>query len=183
MADFPFDPKPTLKDNILFLRPLTEQDREALYEVASDPLIWEQHPSSNRHERKIFDTFFDEAMRSGAAFAVVDRKSKDIIGSTRFHPVNESNDAIEIGWSFLARKYWGGEYNGRMKTLMIDYAFKYVHHVLFYIGAQNFRSQKAVEKIGGVRITELKGVLLEKPDRVPVIYEIEKRKWNEASVN
>ena len=56
---------------------------------------------------------------------------------------------IEIGWSFLARPYWGGRYNGEMKRLMLDHAYKFVNRVLFIIGPENIRSRRAVEKIGG----------------------------------
>ncbi len=61
--------------------------------------------------------------------------------------------AVEIGWSFLSRKYWGGVYNKSIKKLLIDYAFESLEDVIFYIGKENIRSQKAVEKIGGIRIT------------------------------
>jgi RimJ/RimL family protein N-acetyltransferase len=62
---------------------------------------------------------------------------------------------MEIGWSFLSRKYWGGTYNKAMKTLMIEHAFQSIHKVVFYIGTENVRSQKAVEKLGGLKIASL----------------------------
>ena len=58
---------------------------------------------------------------------------------------------IEIGWTFLERACWGGTYNGEMKQLMLDHAFRFVNRVVFLVGPQNVRSQRAVEKIGGVR--------------------------------
>ena len=58
---------------------------------------------------------------------------------------------VEIGWTFLARSHWGGLYNGEMKRLMIRHAFRFVESVVFLIGPQNLRSQRAVEKIGAVR--------------------------------
>src|SRR6185436_18535359 len=150
-----FDLQPILKDEILILRPLEEGDFENMYKVASDPLIWEQHPSKDRCRRDVFELFFKDGMASGGAFAVIDKKAGRIIGSTRFHSVKEAENAIEIGWTFLAREYWGGHYNQAMKTLMLDYAFQFVDNVLFYIDEKNLRSQRAVEKIGGRRITQL----------------------------
>ena len=73
-----------------------------------------------------------------------------MIGSSRFHGLNEEKSEIEIGWTFLARSHWGGVYNQEMKQLMLRHGF--VQSVLFFIGPQNLRSQKAVEKIGGVRV-------------------------------
>jgi RimJ/RimL family protein N-acetyltransferase len=174
-----FDLQPTLADDILILRPLKEGDLEDLYNVASDPFIWEQHPSKDRCKRDVFELFFKDAVTSGGAFAVMNKNTGQMIGSTRFNRIKEADNAIEIGWTFLAREYWGGIYNQAMKRLMINYAFQFVDNVLFYIDEKNLRSQKAVEKIGGNRITELGGVTLEKRPNAATIYHITKKAWNE----
>jgi RimJ/RimL family protein N-acetyltransferase len=59
---------------------------------------------------------------------------------------------VEIGWTFLARSHWGGEYNGEMKQLMLRHAFRFVKRAAFLIGPQNIRSQKAIERLGGIRV-------------------------------
>ena len=146
-----FELQPTLIGKLVELRPLLSGDFEALYAVASDPAIWEQHPVRNRYEREIFEGFFHEALDSGGAFAVVDRGTGCIIGSTRYYGYDEARGEIEIGWTFLARAYWGGTYNREMKTLMLRHAFRFVGRVIFLVGPLNFRSQRAMEKIGGVR--------------------------------
>lgn len=169
-----FDLQPTLEDAIVILRPLKEDDLDDLYMVASDPLIWEQHPSKDRCRRDVFELFFKDGMSSGGAFAVIDKKTRQVIGSTRFHSINEVENAIEIGWTFLARGYWGGRHNQAMKKLMIDYAFQFVDNILFYIDENNLRSQKAVEKIGGERITALDGLNLEIRPNASAIYHISK---------
>jgi len=174
-----FDLQPTLEDDVIILRPLKEEHLDGLYKVASDPLIWEQHPSNDRYLRDVFKLFFEEGLASRGAFAVIDKRSGQLIGSTRFHPVKEAEDAIEIGWTFLARDYWGGRYNKAMKRLMMDYAFQFVDNVLFYIAEENLRSQKAVEKISGKRITELNGVTLERRPNASAIYHITKKAWKE----
>ena len=148
----PFDLQPTLKSEMLELRPLLPEDFEALYAVASDPLIWEQHPNSDRYKPDVFRKFFDEALQSGGALIAIDRQTDRVIGSSRFHCYDLERSEIEIGWTFLARSHWGGAYNGEMKRLMLSHAFKFVDNVIFSIGATNLRSQRAVEKIGGVRI-------------------------------
>ena len=148
----PFDLQPTLKSEMLELRPLLPDDFEALYAVASDPLIWEQHPNSDRYKPDVFRRFFDEALESGGALIAIDRKIDRVIGSSRFHGYDLERSEIEIGWTFLARSHWGGAYNGEMKRLMLSHAFKFVDNVIFSVGANNLRSQRAVEKIGGVRI-------------------------------
>lgn len=175
------DLQPTLEDDLIVLRPLTEGDFENLYSVASDPLIWEQHPDKDRCERNVFEQFFKDAMASAGAFAVVDKRTGQIIGSTRFHAVKESGNAIEIGWTFLSREFWGGSYNRSMKQLMMEWAFRFVDHVLFYIDANNIRSQKAVEKLGGERITSLEGTALELRPNASVIYAITKKNGTKIS--
>jgi RimJ/RimL family protein N-acetyltransferase len=148
----PFELQPILKSEILELRPLRADDFERLYEVASDPLIWEQHPDSDRYKLEVFRKFFDEALQSGGALVVIDRKDNRVIGSSRFHGYDLVRCEIEIGWTFLARSHWGGAHNGELKRLMLAHAFKFVDNVIFFVGATNLRSQRAVEKIGGTRI-------------------------------
>jgi RimJ/RimL family protein N-acetyltransferase len=146
-----FDRQPTLKSELLELRPLRDDDFHDLYAVASDPLIWEQHPFSDRYKEDVFRAFFREAMESGGALIALDSKDGRAIGSSRFHGYDEANSEIEIGWTFLARSYWGGVYNREMKQLMLRHAFRFVNSVIFIVGATNWRSQRAMEKIGGVR--------------------------------
>jgi RimJ/RimL family protein N-acetyltransferase len=147
----PFDLQPVLKGELVELRPLRPDDFDALFAVGSDPLIWEQHPASDRYREDVFRAFFREALESGGALVALDAKDGRVIGSSRFHGYDADSSEIEIGWTFLARSHWGGAYNGEMKRLMLRHAFQFVDRVLFLIGPHNYRSQRAVEKIGGVR--------------------------------
>lgn len=147
-----FELQPTLKSEIIEVRPLRADDWEELYAVASDPLIWEQHPNSDRYKAEVFRKFFDEALESGGAFVVLDCRTGRVIGSSRFNCYDLARSEIEIGWTFLARSHWGGTYNGELKRLMLEHAFKFVDNVIFFIGSTNIRSQRALEKIGGVHI-------------------------------
>jgi RimJ/RimL family protein N-acetyltransferase len=147
-----FDLQPTLKGELLELRPLRPDDFHALYAAASDPLIWEQHPIKDRYKEEVFKVFFREALESGGALIAIDSKAGRVIGSSRFHGHDEEKSAIEIGWTFLVRSHWGGIFNREMKQLMLRHAFRFVDSVIFLVGPQNLRSQRAVEKIGGVRV-------------------------------
>jgi N-acetyltransferase len=147
----PFDRQPVLPGALVHLRPLSLSDFDALFAVASDPAIWEQHPDRYRYEEPRFRVFFNDAIDSGGALIASDRATGRIIGSSRFHGYDEARREVEIGWSFLARSHWGGRYNGEMKRLMLQHAFTFVDRVIFLIGTQNLRSQRAVERIGAVR--------------------------------
>jgi len=144
--------QPVLKGELLELRPLRAADFASLYAVASDPLIWELHPARDRYKDEVFREFFREAMESGGALIAMDLKDGAVIGSSRFYGFNPEQSEIEIGWTFLARSHWGGNYNREMKRLMLRHAFRFVENVVFLVGPGNLRSQRAVEKIGGVRI-------------------------------
>jgi RimJ/RimL family protein N-acetyltransferase len=148
----PFDRQPVLKGELLTLRPLRLEDFPDLFAVASDPLIWEQHPVKDRYKEEVFQEFFREALESGGALIAIDAKDGRVIGSSRFHGYDKKRSEVEIGWTFLARSHWGGVYNGEMKRLMLGHAFQFVERVVFLIGPNNLRSQRAVEKIGGVRV-------------------------------
>jgi N-acetyltransferase len=169
-----FDLQPNLKGEFIELRPLRGDDWDELFAVASDPLIWEQHPESDRYKEDVFTIFFEDALRSGGAFVVVDTKTQQIIGSTRFHGYDPEKSEIEIGWTFLARKYWGGRYNREMKQLMLAHAFKFVENVVFFVGENNIRSQKATEKIGAVKSETAKKIYGNRPASLNVRYLIKK---------
>jgi N-acetyltransferase len=157
----PFELQPVLTGDLVELRPLREEDFPALFAVASDPLIWEQHPEPDRCTEPVFRRFFRGAMESGGAFLVLDRTDGRVIGSSRYAGYVEEQrregvagdreaSEIEIGWTFLARSHWGGAHNREMKRLMLDHALRFVNRVIFRVGPHNLRSQRAMEKIGGV---------------------------------
>jgi RimJ/RimL family protein N-acetyltransferase len=138
--------QPTLIGELLLLRPLQENDFEALYSVASDPLIWQQLPQSNRYQRDVYRKVFEEGLASGGALIVLDRKTNQVIGSSRYYELQESS--VAIGYTFLARSHWGHTFNREMKKLMVNHALSFVEAVNFHIAEMNVRSQKAVEKLG-----------------------------------
>ena len=176
MTRHEFDLQPNLKGDLVELRPLAREDWDDLFAVASDPLIWEQHPESDRYKEEIFKVFFREALECRGAFVIVDTTSQQIIGSTRFYGYDPEKSEIEIGWTFLARKYWGGRYNRELKQLMLNHAFKFVESVVLLVGENNIRSQKATEKVGGIRDGLVKKVNGNRPPSLSIRYVIKKPK-------
>lgn len=149
-CDQHFELQPTLTGTTLTLRPLVAEDFDALYAVASDPLIWEVHPEPARYQKAVFERgFFASALASGSAFVVSENATGRIIGSTRFYEWNPTTREVAIGYTFLARSHWGGAANREMKRLMLDHAFRWAKVAWFHVGATNWRSRRAMEKIGG----------------------------------
>ncbi len=148
------DLQPTLKGKLLTLEPLLPQDYEALFQAASDPQIWKQHPNWDRYKPEEFQKYFDLAIASKGAFKIIDNQTQQVIGSTRYYDFNPSNQSVCIGYTFLACKYWGGTYNREKKDLLLKHAFRFVKRVILEVGSQNVRSQKAVLKIGGIHVRD-----------------------------
>jgi RimJ/RimL family protein N-acetyltransferase len=142
------DLQPILTGELVQLRPIRAEDWLEMHDAGSDPLIWAGHPITDRWQEPLFRTFFDDAVASGSAFAILDRASGRIVGSSRYHGYDPEKREIEIGWTFLTRDCWGRGHNGEAKRLMLDHAFRYVDTVIFVIGETNLRSRRAVEKLG-----------------------------------
>jgi RimJ/RimL family protein N-acetyltransferase len=169
----PFDLQPTLEGPLVTLRPLSPADHDQLFAVAADPLIWAQHPDKTRCEPPGFQAFFEQALDSGGALLAMETASGRVIGSSRFHGYDKAADEVEVGWTFLARSHWGGPYNGEMKRLMLEHAFRYVGRVVFLIDPANHRSQRAIEKIGAVRA----GVRADASGRASLVFQIGVGEW------
>jgi RimJ/RimL family protein N-acetyltransferase len=166
-----------LESEIIKFFPLTEFDFERLYEVAFDPLIWEQHPSNDRYKREVFESYFNGASSSHTAFIIIDKLTNKIIGSTRYYDFKPEKKSIAIGYTFLAREYWGGLYNRSTKKVLLDFAFQFVDKVYFHIGPTNIRSQKATIKIGATKVGEF-DLDFNGQKLMHFEYLIEKKDWN-----
>jgi RimJ/RimL family protein N-acetyltransferase len=161
-----FDPQPTLAGELLLVRPLQADDFGALYRVASDQLLWEQHPDE-RWRENVFRAYFDEQLASGGGLSIVERATGDLIGSTRYHDYDTDRSEVEIGWTFLARRCWGGAYNAELKRLMLDHAFRSFERVVFLVDDHNLRSRRAIEKLGATEKGTRRGMVLYELNRRP----------------
>jgi len=171
----PFDLQPVhLQNEFIQLIPLQETDFEELYAVASDPLVWEQHPNKLRYQRDVFQNYFEGAMLSKGAFLIRDKQNGEVVGSSRFYDYDEKNNSVLIGYTFIGRKFWGSGHNKALKKLMLEYAFQFVDKVYFHIGAYNIRSQKAIEKIGAVKVDEFEVEYYGEDSKLNFVYLITK---------
>ena len=145
------DFQPTLTGETVVIRPIRPDDWQELFAAAADPEIWKLHPARVRYTEPVFREFFDNAITSKMAFVFVERASGRLIGSSRYFGYDAQQSEVEIGWTFIIRDHWGGQTNREVKRLMLDHAFTFVDTVIFWVGEANWRSQRAVEKIGGVK--------------------------------
>ena len=172
-----FSTRPVLENDTVILLPIGEGDFEDLYAVASDPKIWEQHPNRDRWKRVVFQNFFEGAIQSRGAFKVIDKSTGKIAGSTRMYDYNEGDNSILVGYTFYATQYWGKGINHAVKALMLDYLFKYVTAVYFHIGANNIRSQVAIERLGAKKTGEMEVAYFGELPKLNFVYGITKEEW------
>ncbi len=177
-----FDLQPSIHDGLIRVEPLRAEDFEALYAVASDPLIWEQHPAKNRFEREVFAGYFESGIASGGALRVMDDANGELLGSSRYYDLDEAQRKVSVGYTFLARKCWARGFNRALKKLMLEHAFKFVDRVIFQVGRDNWRSRKAMEKLGGVYIgEETVAYVPGEPASPNVVFKIDAADWMGAA--
>ncbi|PKF73835.1 GNAT family N-acetyltransferase [Chryseobacterium sp. PMSZPI] len=172
-----FSVQPVLENDEFQLIPLQQGDFESLYEVASDPKVWEQHPNKDRYKKEVFESFFQGAMESKGAFKIIEKATGDVLGSSRYYNYDEKDNHIFIGYTFYGTKSWGKGINPKVKKLMLDYIFQFVDKVHFHIGKENYRSQIALERLGGKKIAEEEVAYFAEPTRTNFVYEIKKEDW------
>lgn len=169
--------QPSLLGQLVKIVPLDISNYEELYKVAADPLIWVQHPNKNRYKKNVFKLFFKGALESQSAFIIYDVYSAEIIGSTRYYDINLNNSSIAIGYTFLARSHWGKGHNSEVKKLLLNYVFSFVNNVVFHIGVNNIRSQKAIEKLGAEKVGEQEMSYHGEDIQLNYVYQIKKHNW------
>ena len=140
----------TLEDERILIRPLSIEDFDELYKCAADKMIWQGHPAKNRYKKAEFTAWFEDAIACQSTVIFEDKQTNELMGASRYYVEENSTQDISIGYTFLARKYWGGATNAAIKKLMLHHAFKYFDQVWFHIAPSNIRSQRAIEKVGAV---------------------------------
>ena len=166
-----------LQNNVVVLKPLQRQHFDSLFLVASDKLLWEQHPNPERYKLDHFTTFFEGALASDNAFLIFEKSTNEIIGCTRFYDYNEADKSVFIGYTFIARKFWGKGLNQQVKKVMIAHAFKNIDKILFHIGSENTRSQIAISRTGAIKIAEQLVEYFGEPPKLNFVYEISKNTY------
>lgn len=147
-----------LETNAFSLEQTTSSDFNLLFGVASNPVVWEQHPEKDRWKHAVFSAFFEAALGNDlGCFTIRDKAEGAVIGSTRFYSHDVSGETVRLGYTFLCPRYWGSGANEKIKEVLLEHAFTMVRRVYFDIGKENFRSRKAVEKLGATECASYDG--------------------------
>lgn len=171
--------QPTLTNSLVTASPLQQTDFESLFQAASDPLIWEQHPNKNRWQPEAFKNYFEGAIKSGGAFLVTDTQTNEVIGSSRYSDYDAATSTVSVGYTFFIRSHWGSRHNHALKQLMLQHIFQHVGAVKFFIGAVNKRSQISLERFGAIKTGEEQTAYYGEPAKLDYVYAITKEQWKQ----
>lgn len=148
----------TLEGLHVRLEPLSAAHVDGLLAAGEDPEIWRYLPIGGFARRADAEAFVAVAERGRSSgtelpFAIVRREDGRIVGSTRYLDVRPRDRALEIGWTWLSREVWRTPVNTECKLLLLRHAFEDLgaHRVQLKTDLRNLRSQRAIERIGGVR--------------------------------
>ena len=169
--------QPQLENDLVILEPLNQNDFENLYSAAADPKVWEQHPNKNRYKREVFQIFFDGAIESKGAFKIIFKETNQVIGSSRFYDYDENDASIIVGYTFYSTDSWGKGINPSVKKLMFDYIFQFVDKIYLHVGANNIRSQIAVQRLDCTKIQEELVAYYGEEPKLNFVYEMTKENW------
>ncbi|EGC40015.1 hypothetical protein DICPUDRAFT_20418, partial [Dictyostelium purpureum] len=143
---------PKLIGNLVTLRELKREDREALVEAAKDGELYNLKFTIVPSENTI-DKYLDIALAPNNAmmpFVIIDNKSGKIIGSTRYWKVDSNHRKLEIGHTWLSKSMQRSGVNTECKYLLLKYAFEDLNsvRVQFTTDELNEKSRDAILRIG-----------------------------------
>ncbi len=144
----------TLEGTHVRLEPLTSYHHEALSRVGLDEDLWRLSPTALETAEDMCQ-YVESALRAqvdGTAlpFAIVERGSGTVVGSTRYGNIDRANRRVEIGWTWVARPWQRTAVNTECKYLLLRHAFETLGciRVEFKTDALNERSRQAILRIG-----------------------------------
>jgi RimJ/RimL family protein N-acetyltransferase len=154
-----FDPRPTtLAGAHAVVTPLESRHAADLFAAGRDDATWVYMPrpalrSVEDAESMIRQAIVEAEGGGEAAFAILEAASGRAVGSTRFLDIQRAHRALEIGWTWIGVPWQRTAINTECKLLLLGHAFDVhgAHRVTLKTDARNERSQRAIERIGGVR--------------------------------
>jgi RimJ/RimL family protein N-acetyltransferase len=175
----------TLEGRIVRLEPLSFSHADGLWEAGNYEQIW-TYMTTAFEKREDVDRYLEAALAAREAgtelpFAIIDRASNRVIGSTRFGNISRHDRGLEIGWTWLTPSVWKTAVNTECKWLLLRHCFEELGciRVQLKTDSRNLNSQRAIERIGGVREGVLRNhmILRDGYVRDSVYFSILDREW------
>lgn len=180
-----------LENEIVKLKPLELNDLSGILEAASYPEIW-SHMSTTIEKIVDVNNFVENALlmrrnKTEFPFVIVDKKTGEIIGSTRFMDIDDTHQRVEIGTTWLTPAYWRTAINTNCKYLLLQYCFEILllHRVQIKTDHENIQSQKAIERIGATKEGVLRNHMIRRDGttRHTVMYSMTLEEWPQVKIH
>jgi len=180
-----FENQLILENDFVKLRLLEKDDLNDFSQISNDSSIWEYFTSDLNSEENV-KNWIDEALtqftaKSRYPFTIIDKILKRTAGSTSFGNFSKRDSRIEIGWTWLGKKFQGSGINKQCKFLMLQYAFESLNleRVEFKTDVLNLQARKALKKIGAVEEGVLRShtLMIHNRRRDTIYYSILKNEW------
>jgi len=171
-----------LENESVLLRPLEEADLPPLLVLSSNPEMWRffTHDLSTLEGISAWARPAFEKQR--LQFAIIEKNSGDIIGSTAFGNISERDSRLEIGWTWLGKEFQGMGINSQVKKLMLSHCFEVLglERVEFKTDVLNVQARKALENIGAIEEGVLRShtLMTRERRRDTIYYSILKQEWD-----
>lgn len=185
---FPFEKEIILENNRAILRPLQLTDKNHLLKIAIEEKDLLQYSPAPIHSEKLLAAYLEKALnervnKSRYCFIIFDKKKKAYAGSTAFLNIFDADSRLEIGATWLGKKFQKTGLNRNCKYLLLNYAFDQLgaQRVELKTDERNTASRNAIQKIGG----QFEGILRSHTlmydgfRRNTVYYSILKNEWND----
>ncbi|RZM23118.1 MAG: N-acetyltransferase [Pedobacter sp.] len=176
----------TLETSRVLLRPFEEKDRDAFWLLASqDPDMWSFFSLNLSDEQQLRHwmqmAFADKQAGTRMPFAIIDKSTNQVAGSSSMGNISYHDLRLEIGWSWLGPAFRSTGLNRHAKFAMMRYAFEELkfERVEFKTDVQNARARKGLENVGGVEEGILRShmTMWNNRRRTSVFYSVLKNEW------
>jgi RimJ/RimL family protein N-acetyltransferase len=145
-----------LQSQLIKLVPMNMGHLDAYRAAGNFPEVWQHMPMNRCETTEIATAWMKEAINEMAigqqiAFVTVDKKTNQVIGSTRLFRLNDKDKSLEIGHTFITPKFQRSYVNSHAKYLMLQYAFETLNMIRVEIctNEKNQQSRTAITRIGG----------------------------------
>jgi RimJ/RimL family protein N-acetyltransferase len=177
-----------LEDDQVMLRRVSLEDRSGFARIAFDSEIWTYFVNQVRDDADLTD-FMEQAIHdtlagTRAVFAIVDRDSGQVVGSSAYGNFAPREKRLEIGWSWLGVNFRRTGHNRTAKRLLLDQAFGPLEceRVEFKTDVLNTGARRALEAIGAREEGVLRSFNFMPGGRRrdAVYYSILRHEWNDV---
>ncbi|WP_048330821.1 GNAT family N-acetyltransferase [Bizionia psychrotolerans] len=154
MAAFDFSKEYILEDDVVLLRPLKISDVNLLLSISEEPHIWDysfvKGNGIKNLTKYIEATIEARKNKNEYSFLVIDKRTNEVAGSTRFCDINLLFNAVRLGFTWYGEKFQGTGLNKHCKYLMFQFAFENIafERIGFAAYAENTRSISAMKSVG-----------------------------------